>query len=273
MVCLSVSLGNSFPLWVALYLSEQKAWCRRPSLSFFPSIWPVWKTVWRSLGFLGRCSVSTVNLAKHVDSDLNKRLSKSSATLWNSPGRSKEISGINAPPCPSVSHHQWSMPAHLSITCLFFSSVPFWFQPMFCAWLLTADSLRLPNPPFFSQQMLGSGLFWHVVHAWILSGQTFCDPFVWSLEFHMLAYPKSSLCARFHCNMLVKVCPLCGVLIIRLIIGEWEWFISSAFFSYFARVQSENYLGHSVLLQRRRSFHVWEKKSWSGREWVSILYL
>lgn len=142
MVCLFVSLGKSFPLWVALYLFEQKAWCRRPSLSFFPSIWPVWKTVWRSLGFLGRCSVSTVNLAKHVDSDLNKRLSKSSATLWNSPGRSKEISGINAPPCPSVSHHQWSMPAHLSITCLFFSSVPFWFQPMFCAWLLTAD----PSP-------------------------------------------------------------------------------------------------------------------------------
>ncbi|XP_058503618.1 MAP7 domain-containing protein 1a isoform X2 [Solea solea] len=35
----------------------------------------------------GRCSVSTVNLPKHVDSVINKRLSKSSATLWNSPSR------------------------------------------------------------------------------------------------------------------------------------------------------------------------------------------
>ncbi|XP_075907047.1 MAP7 domain-containing protein 1a isoform X2 [Nelusetta ayraudi] len=36
-----------------------------------------------------RCSVSTVNLPKHVDSVLNKRLSKSSATLWNSPSRTR----------------------------------------------------------------------------------------------------------------------------------------------------------------------------------------
>nr|XP_046157958.1 MAP7 domain-containing protein 1-like isoform X4 [Oncorhynchus gorbuscha] len=34
-----------------------------------------------------RCSMSTVNLPKHVDSVINKRLSKSSATLWNSPNR------------------------------------------------------------------------------------------------------------------------------------------------------------------------------------------
>uniref|UniRef100_W5K2V6 MAP7 domain containing 1a n=1 Tax=Astyanax mexicanus TaxID=7994 RepID=W5K2V6_ASTMX len=34
-----------------------------------------------------RCSISAVNLPKHVDSVLNKRLSKSSATLWNSPSR------------------------------------------------------------------------------------------------------------------------------------------------------------------------------------------
>ncbi|MEQ2200586.1 hypothetical protein XENOCAPTIV_000427, partial [Xenoophorus captivus] len=40
-----------------------------------------------------RCSVSTVNLPKHVDSVINKRLSKSSATLWNSPSRSKATSG------------------------------------------------------------------------------------------------------------------------------------------------------------------------------------
>ncbi|XP_057689593.1 MAP7 domain-containing protein 1a isoform X1 [Corythoichthys intestinalis] len=36
-----------------------------------------------------RCSLSTVNLPKHVDSVLNKRLSKSSATLWNSPSRTR----------------------------------------------------------------------------------------------------------------------------------------------------------------------------------------
>ncbi|XP_061573252.1 MAP7 domain-containing protein 1a isoform X2 [Cololabis saira] len=36
-----------------------------------------------------RCSVSTVNLPKHVDSVINKRLSKSSATLWNSPSRTR----------------------------------------------------------------------------------------------------------------------------------------------------------------------------------------
>ncbi|KAI4811319.1 hypothetical protein KUCAC02_014231 [Chaenocephalus aceratus] len=36
-----------------------------------------------------RCSLSTVNLPKHVDSVINKRLSKSSATLWNSPSRTR----------------------------------------------------------------------------------------------------------------------------------------------------------------------------------------
>ncbi|XP_047454909.1 MAP7 domain-containing protein 1a isoform X2 [Mugil cephalus] len=38
-----------------------------------------------------RCSVSTVNLPKHVDSVINKRLSKSSATLWNSPNRTRNL--------------------------------------------------------------------------------------------------------------------------------------------------------------------------------------
>ncbi|XP_046882595.1 MAP7 domain-containing protein 1a isoform X2 [Hypomesus transpacificus] len=38
-----------------------------------------------------RCSVSAFNLTKHVDSVLNKRLSKSSATLWNSPSRTRSI--------------------------------------------------------------------------------------------------------------------------------------------------------------------------------------
>ncbi|XP_028326637.1 MAP7 domain-containing protein 1a isoform X3 [Gouania willdenowi] len=38
-----------------------------------------------------RCSLSTVNLPKHVDSVINKRLSKSSATLWNSPSRTRSV--------------------------------------------------------------------------------------------------------------------------------------------------------------------------------------
>ncbi|XP_063735973.1 MAP7 domain-containing protein 1a isoform X3 [Eleginops maclovinus] len=38
-----------------------------------------------------RCSLSTVNLPKHVDSVINKRLSKSSATLWNSPSRTRSL--------------------------------------------------------------------------------------------------------------------------------------------------------------------------------------
>ncbi|XP_072103166.1 MAP7 domain-containing protein 1a isoform X2 [Mobula birostris] len=39
----------------------------------------------------GGCSLSAVNLPKHVDSILNKRLSKSSATLWNSPSRTRRL--------------------------------------------------------------------------------------------------------------------------------------------------------------------------------------
>ncbi|KAF4088029.1 hypothetical protein AMELA_G00078130 [Ameiurus melas] len=38
-----------------------------------------------------RCSISAVNLPKHVDSVLNKRLSKSSATLWNTPSRTRRL--------------------------------------------------------------------------------------------------------------------------------------------------------------------------------------
>lgn len=38
----------------------------------------------------GRCSASTVNLPRQVDPVINNRLSKSSATLWNSPNRSKD---------------------------------------------------------------------------------------------------------------------------------------------------------------------------------------
>ncbi|KAK7147075.1 hypothetical protein R3I94_009808 [Phoxinus phoxinus] len=38
-----------------------------------------------------RCSISAVNLPKHVDSVINKRLSKSSATLWISPSRTRSM--------------------------------------------------------------------------------------------------------------------------------------------------------------------------------------
>lgn len=79
---------------------------------YLSTMWPVWTSVWRSLGFLGRCSVSTVNLPKHVDTVINKRLSKSSATLWNSPSRSKATSGMPPPPllcnCPSLCHRLWN---------------------------------------------------------------------------------------------------------------------------------------------------------------------
>ncbi len=51
-----------------------------------------------SLDFTGRCSISAVNLPKHVDSAINKRLSKSSATLWTSPSRSKDTPLDLAPP-------------------------------------------------------------------------------------------------------------------------------------------------------------------------------
>ncbi|ETE66305.1 Ensconsin, partial [Ophiophagus hannah] len=51
------------------------------------------ETLWK--GFkktsASRCSLSAVNLPKHVDSIINKRLSKSSATLWNSPSRNRSL--------------------------------------------------------------------------------------------------------------------------------------------------------------------------------------
>lgn len=150
---------------------------------FLSTMWPVWTTVWRCLGFLGRCSVSTVNLPKHVDSLLNKRLSKSSATLWNSPGRSKETSGIPPlPQCPSVSHHQ-CLSTRPSLVCFSVLSVSD-FSPCFVldGWQLI--HFHLPNPLFFSQQMFGSGLVWCVVHVVNLTNVgylpmvVFCYPFV-----------------------------------------------------------------------------------------------
>lgn len=52
----------------------------------------------------GRCSASTVNLPRQVDPVINNRLSKSSATLWNSPNRSKDDPAsvsTRLPPLPS----------------------------------------------------------------------------------------------------------------------------------------------------------------------------
>lgn len=53
----------------------------------------------------GRCSASTVNLPRQVDPVINNRLSKSSATLWNSPNRSKDdpTSMSTRLPLPSLS--------------------------------------------------------------------------------------------------------------------------------------------------------------------------
>ncbi|KAA0703503.1 MAP7 domain-containing protein 1 [Triplophysa tibetana] len=38
-----------------------------------------------------RCSISAVNLPKHMDTVINKRFSKSSGTLWNSPSRTRSM--------------------------------------------------------------------------------------------------------------------------------------------------------------------------------------
>lgn len=48
--------------------------------------------------------MSAVNLPKHVDSIINKRLSKSSATLWNSPSRSKRRPSPSPSRAPCSSH-------------------------------------------------------------------------------------------------------------------------------------------------------------------------
>lgn len=115
---------------------QHSPWRHTSSTSSSQTMWPVWTSVWRSLGFLGRCSVSTVNLPKHVDSVINKRLSKSSATLWNSPNRSKATSGMprSCFKCPSFWHcqHYRTCPS-LSFFSYFF---PFDFNPLLAWWLI-----------------------------------------------------------------------------------------------------------------------------------------
>ena len=79
----------------------------------------------------GRCSASTVNLPRQVDPVINNRLSKSSATLWNSPNRSKDdptsVSTRLPPPLPlPLPHHppllHLPFPPPLLIWFLVFSS-------------------------------------------------------------------------------------------------------------------------------------------------------
>lgn len=148
---------------------QHSPWCHTSSTSSSQTMWPVWTSVWRSLGFLGRCSVSTVNLPKHVDSVINKRLSKSSATLWNSPNRSKATSGMprSCFKCPSFWHcqHYRTRPS-LSFFSYFF---PFDFNPLLAWWLIfdPFPSSKITSSFFFSFQTLGCGFVWHALHAHI----------------------------------------------------------------------------------------------------------
>ena len=198
---------------------------------FLSTMWPVWTSVWRSLGFLGRCSVSTVNLPKHVDTVINKRLSKSSATLWNSPSRSKATSGMPPPP---------TTPVLLSITlppslkpvrhCLlfFFSSSSLWFQSLSCAWWLTADPFPSSKTTMssvfvdFSPQKLGRVFVWHALHArvllWVMSsvhisfGHLLYISFGWFIVWwscHVFAQSSRSFCSHFHHNTLDMGCLIC----------------------------------------------------------------
>lgn len=129
--------------------SPQHSPWRHTSSTSSQTMWPVWTSVWRSLGFLGRCSVSTVNLPKHVDSVINKRLSKSSATLWNSPNRSKATSGMprSCFKCPSFWHcqHYRTRPS-LSFFSYFF---PFDFNPLLAWWLIFDPFPSSKNHKFF----------------------------------------------------------------------------------------------------------------------------
>lgn len=149
---------------------QHSPWRHTSSTSSSQTMWPVWTSVWRSLGFLGRCSVSTVNLPKHVDSVINKRLSKSSATLWNSPNRSKATSGMprSCFKCPSF----WTLPAlpNPSIIVFFQLLLPLWFQSSSCLMVDIWPISIFQNHKlfFFSFQTLGCGFVWHALHAHIL---------------------------------------------------------------------------------------------------------
>lgn len=100
----------------------------------------------------GRCSASTVNLPRQTEPVINNRLSKSSATLWNSPCRSKN----GAAP---AFHLQKSLPPNPPSGFWFFSCVFSWttFDLLIsggllacaCAWwsmVILTFSYSLPHP-------------------------------------------------------------------------------------------------------------------------------
>lgn len=121
-------IKNPWEIW---YTSEYEVWCfqavlrycesaSRTSwwrssnirLSFLPSVWIsgflcervcVYVCVCCVLSGAGRCSSSTVNLPRQTEPVISNRLSKSSATLWNSPKRSKLERRICPPPDSSPS--------------------------------------------------------------------------------------------------------------------------------------------------------------------------
>lgn len=158
-------------------------------------MWPVWTSVWRSFGFLGRCSVSTVNLPKHVDSVINKRLSKSSATLWNSPSRSKATCG--APP-PSVCPSPPALPNPPTVLCI---SPCFVFSPspVRDGWPMVHfhPPKKITEISFFMLRYLVWGFVWFPVHAhnliyklctfWFAAISLSVDWFIsWWWSFHSL---------------------------------------------------------------------------------------
>lgn len=80
--------------------------------------------------------MSAVNLPKHVDSVINKRLSKSSATLWNSPNRSKTRQA------PFSGNAPFSYPfSHIFFPPQFFFSPPLSpiQSPVCVRWLITVS--------------------------------------------------------------------------------------------------------------------------------------
>lgn len=119
-------IKNPWEIW---YTSEYEVWCfqavlrycesaSRTSwwrssnirLSFLPSVWisgflceRVCVYVCCVLSGAGRCSSSTVNLPRQTEPVISNRLSKSSATLWNSPKRSKLERRMCPPPDSSPS--------------------------------------------------------------------------------------------------------------------------------------------------------------------------
>lgn len=95
-----------------------------------------------SVNFAGRCSISAVNLPKHVDSVINKRLSKSSATLWKSPSRSKDMPPDLAPP---PRRHRL-LPSHMSFHLIPPPLISL-LRPITCSSTVITQSLPPFNPP------------------------------------------------------------------------------------------------------------------------------